>query len=59
VNRLNSEISRALLAPEVAERLAQLGLEWKTNTSGEFAAFLHNEIEKWSRAVGESGAKAD
>jgi tripartite-type tricarboxylate transporter receptor subunit TctC len=59
VNRLNSEISRALLAPDVAERLTQLGLEWKTNTSGEFAAFLHNEIEKWSRAVGESGAKAD
>jgi len=59
VNRLNSEINRALLAPDVAERLAQLGLEWKTNTSGEFAAFLRNEIEKWSRAVGESGAKAD
>jgi tripartite-type tricarboxylate transporter receptor subunit TctC len=59
VNRLNSEISRALLAPDVAERLAQLGLEWKNNTSGEFAAFLRIEIEKWSRAVSESGAKAD
>jgi len=59
MNRLNSEINRALLAPEVTERLAQLGLEWKTNTSGEFAAFLRAEIEKWSRAVKESGAKAD
>ena len=59
VNRLNSEISRALLAPDVRERLAQLGLEWKTNTSGEFAEFLRNEIEKWSRAVKESGAKPD
>jgi tripartite-type tricarboxylate transporter receptor subunit TctC len=59
VNRLNAEISRALLAPDVAERLAQLGLEWKTNTSGEFAEFLRSEIEKWSRAVKESGAKAD
>jgi len=59
VNRLNSEINRALLAPDVSERLAQLGLEWKTNTSGEFAAFLRSEIEKWSRAVKESGAKAD
>jgi tripartite-type tricarboxylate transporter receptor subunit TctC len=59
VNRLNSEISRALLAPDVAERLAQLGLEWKNNTSGEFAAFLRSEIEKWSQAVKESGAKAD
>ena len=59
VNRLNSEISRALLAPDVTERLAQLGLAWKTNTSGEFAEFLRNEIEKWSKAVKESGAKAD
>jgi tripartite-type tricarboxylate transporter receptor subunit TctC len=59
VNRLNSEINRALVAPDVRERLAQLGLEWKTNTSGEFAAFLRSEIEKWSRAVKESGAKAD
>ena len=59
VNRINSEINRALLAPEVRERLAQLGLEWKTNTSGEFAAFLRSEIAKWARAVKESGAKAD
>jgi tripartite-type tricarboxylate transporter receptor subunit TctC len=59
VNRLNSEISRALLAPDVRERLATLGLEWNPNTSGEFAEFLRSEIEKWSRAVKESGAKAD
>ena len=59
VNRLNSEISRALLAPDVRERLVQFGLEWNPNTSGEFAEFLRSEIEKWSRAVRESGAKAD
>jgi tripartite-type tricarboxylate transporter receptor subunit TctC len=59
VNRLNSEINRALSAPEVRERLAQLGLEWKSNTSGEFAAFLRSEVDKWSKAVRESGAKAD
>ena len=59
VNRINSEINRALLAPDVRERLGQLGLEWKSNTSGEFAAFLRSEIDKWSRAVKESGAKAD
>jgi tripartite-type tricarboxylate transporter receptor subunit TctC len=59
VNRLNSEINRALSAPEVHERLAQLGLEWSSNTSGEFAEFLRSEIEKWGRAVKESGARAD
>jgi tripartite-type tricarboxylate transporter receptor subunit TctC len=43
----------------VRERLGQLGLEWKTNTAGEFAQFLRSEIDKWSKAVKESGAKAD
>ncbi|HEV7476947.1 MAG TPA: tripartite tricarboxylate transporter substrate-binding protein, partial [Burkholderiales bacterium] len=59
VNRINSEITRALAAPDVAERLAQLGLEWKPNTSAEFAAFLRGEVQKWAKAVKDSGAKAD
>ena len=59
VNRLNSELNRALIGADVRERLSQLGLEWKPNTSGEFAAFLRSEIDKWARAVKESGAKAD
>jgi tripartite-type tricarboxylate transporter receptor subunit TctC len=59
VNRLNSEINRALAAPDIKERLAQLGLEWRSNTSGEFAAFLRDEVQKWSRAVRDSGARAD
>jgi tripartite-type tricarboxylate transporter receptor subunit TctC len=59
VNHLNSEISRALSSPDVAERLAQLGLDWRGNTSGEFAAFLRAEVQKWSRTVKESGARAD
>jgi tripartite-type tricarboxylate transporter receptor subunit TctC len=59
VNRLNAEMSRALSSPDVQEKLAQLGLEWKANTSGEFAAFLRQEVVKWTKAVRESGAKAD
>ena len=59
VNRLNSEINRALSAADVQEKLAQLGLEWKANTAGEFAAFLRAEVTKWSKAVRESGARAD
>jgi len=59
VNRINSEITRALAAPEVKERLAQLGMEWKPNSSGEFAAFLREEVQKWAKAVKDSGAKAD
>ena len=59
VNRLNSELNRALGAPDVQERLAQLGLQWSGNTSGQFAAFLREEVQKWSKAVRDSGAKAD
>jgi tripartite-type tricarboxylate transporter receptor subunit TctC len=59
VNQLNAEIGKALSSPDVQEKLAQLGLEWKANTSGEFAAFLREEVVKWTKAVNESGAKAD
>jgi tripartite-type tricarboxylate transporter receptor subunit TctC len=59
VNRLNAEINKALSTSEVQEKLAQLGLEWKANTSGEFAAFLRSEVTKWAQAVKESGARAD
>jgi len=58
-NRLNAEINKALSAPDVQERLTNVGLEWKANTSGEFAAFLRSEVGKWSKAVKESGARAD
>jgi tripartite-type tricarboxylate transporter receptor subunit TctC len=59
VNRLNSEINRALSTPEVAARLAKLGLDWHGNTPDEFAAFLRVEVKKWSRAVKDSGASAE
>ena len=59
VNRINSEVSRALASPDVRERLAQLGLEWRANTSGELAAFLRDEVDKWAQAVKDSGAKAE
>ena len=59
VNQLNSDLNAALLAPEVQARLAKHRLEWKANTSGEFAAFLRSEVPKWTQAVRDSGMKAD
>jgi tripartite-type tricarboxylate transporter receptor subunit TctC len=59
VSRLNMELGRALAAPEVRERLQQVGLDWKPNTPGEFAEFLREEVKKWAQAVKDSGAKAD
>jgi len=59
VNRIDMEVGRALAAPDVRERLAGVGLDWKANTPGEFAAFLRDEVKKWAQAVKDSGAKAD
>jgi tripartite-type tricarboxylate transporter receptor subunit TctC len=59
VNHLNRELNKALSSADVQQKLAQLGLEWKANTSGEFAAFLRQEVVKWTAAVKESGARAD
>jgi tripartite-type tricarboxylate transporter receptor subunit TctC len=59
VNHLNSDLNAVLLLPALQQRLAKQGLEWKSNTSGEFAAFLREEAQKWAKAVKDSGARAD
>ena len=59
VNRLNSDLNAAFLLPDVQQRLARHRLEWRSNTAGEFAAFLRAEAPKWAKAVRDAGAKAD
>ena len=46
-------------APDVRDRLSQLGLESRPNSPADFAAFLREEVPKWAKAVKDSGAKAD
>jgi tripartite-type tricarboxylate transporter receptor subunit TctC len=59
VNRLTAELTKVLQLPEVKERLAATGgLPVKTGPK-EFSALLASEVQKWSRIVKESGAKAD
>lgn len=59
VNRMNAEIAKALAQPDLAEKLASLGLEVRPNTPAEFADYVRAEVRKWAQAVKESGAKAD
>jgi len=59
VNKVATEISKALQQPAVRERLAALGAEPAGNTPEEFAAYCQSELAKWSKIVRESGAKAD
>ena len=59
VNKLNSEINRAIEAKDVKDKLTGLGLDTKSLSPNEFKQYLKSEVPKWTRAVKESGATAD
>lgn len=59
LDKLNAEMVRILNQPDVKERLATLAFTPVGGTRAEFAAYIKSEIDKWGRAVKESGAKAE
>ena len=59
VSRLHTELVKIVQLPEIAERWAVLGAEPAHNTPEQFAAFLKNDLTKWTKVVRDSGAKVD
>lgn len=59
VQKLNTEIARAVREPKVAERLQQLGLAIVADSPEDFARFVAAESEKMRKLVEESGARVD
>jgi len=57
--KLNAEAHKALLAPDVREKLASLGFEIQASTSQEFSALLKAETEKWAKVLKASGARLE
>ena len=53
VERLNTEIQKIINEPDMAARMAGLGLAHQPNTPAQFAAFGAQEITKWTRIVKE------
>ena len=59
LQRLNAETLKALATREVKEAFAAQGMEPSGSTSEQLAAFMAQELPKWTQAVQASGAKAD
>ena len=59
VGKLNTEIDRAIEAPDIRKSLAGRGVDVRAGTPQQFDAFLIKERVKWSVAVKESGATVD
>ena len=54
VDRMQSEVAKVLLSPEVRERLAADGAEPGGMRADAFASFIKAELEKWGRVVREA-----
>jgi len=59
LQKLNSEIVKALNDRELAERIDKMGLVPSPQTLEEASRFVATEAEKWGRAVAASGATAE
>jgi len=59
IERLHSEIVRALNSPDVRERLQGLGADPVGNTPEQYTAFMQNEIAKWTKVIHAAGIKGE
>ena len=59
VDRLNSEIVRALNSPDLRERLMSQGADPVGNTPEQYTAFIQNEITKWAKVIQAAGIKGE
>ncbi|TSP10609.1 Bug family tripartite tricarboxylate transporter substrate binding protein [Cupriavidus campinensis] len=59
VQRMNDDVNRVLLMPDVAERLKSFGAEDSGGSSQQFGAFIASESTKWAKVVKDAGVKAE
>ena len=57
INRIHSELVKALRVPAVRERLASMGADPVGSTPDEYDAFIRSEVAKWIKVVKEAGIK--
>jgi tripartite-type tricarboxylate transporter receptor subunit TctC len=59
VNRLGTELGKALKSPELRQRFAGEGAEPSAMTREEFTRFVANEITRWRQAARDANIKAE
>ena len=59
IERLHSDIVRAVTLNDTVAKLASKGCEPLTSTPAAFAAMIADDLPRWARIVRESGATID
>jgi tripartite-type tricarboxylate transporter receptor subunit TctC len=59
VNKVNSEITRALAQADMQERFVAQGIDLQSSTPEQFSALIKSEVVKWRKVVRDAGATVD
>jgi tripartite-type tricarboxylate transporter receptor subunit TctC len=59
IDKLHSEIVRALNSPDLKARLTNDGADPVGNTPEQYTAFVQNEIAKWGKVIKSAGLKGE
>ncbi len=57
--RLNSEVVRAMAAPDIRKRFAALATDAESSTQEQLGAYHRSEIKKWAQVVKTAGIKPE
>jgi tripartite-type tricarboxylate transporter receptor subunit TctC len=55
VTRLNEEVNKALVQPELQAHLRAFGLQARPQAPAQFSAFLRQEVAKWAAVIKDAG----
>ena len=59
ISKLNAEINRALVAPDVRDRFAAMAVEIVAGTPAEFGSYINSELKRWAEVVRAAKIKID
>jgi tripartite-type tricarboxylate transporter receptor subunit TctC len=59
IDKLNAEVARILADPGLREKAERTGNYPVSSTPEEFAAFIHNEADRWSRVIADLHLRLD
>ena len=59
IDRLNTEVVKALGAQDVKQKLLEMGLVAGSNTPEQFAAFIQSETVKWAKVIKDANIKLE
>jgi tripartite-type tricarboxylate transporter receptor subunit TctC len=59
VARLNTEINKALAAPDMKDKLVAAGIQPVGNTPEQFASFIKSETARFAKVIKEAGIKSE